>query len=147
MTLRQVIDEDLKKAMKAKDGVRVSCLRMLKASLKNLQVAKGQELNDDEIRGIISSTVRKSKEAIEEFRKAGREDLARKEDLEIGILHEYLPRQLTAEEIENTVQEVIEELSAKGSKDLGKVMKTAMTRIAGQAQGKDVNEIAKRLLG
>ena len=146
MMLLQIIDDDLKKAMKAKDTVRVSCLRMLKASFKNLQVAKGGELSDDEVRGTISSTIRKSKEAIEEFRKAGREDLAQKEDLEIRVLFEYLPEQLTSEQIESTVREVIIELSAKSFKDLGRVMKTAMARMEGKVQGKDVNEIAKRLL-
>ncbi|MBC8460617.1 MAG: GatB/YqeY domain-containing protein [Deltaproteobacteria bacterium] len=146
MSLNQKIIKDLKDAMKAKDSVRVSCLRMLIASLKNLQVEKRQELNDDEMKKTILSSVRKCKEALEEFRKAGREDLAIKEEQEIQILYEYLPRQLTPEEIEKTLQEIISELSAESSKDMGNVMKVAMARMAGMAQGKEVSEIARKLL-
>ncbi|NQT55338.1 MAG: GatB/YqeY domain-containing protein [Desulfobacteraceae bacterium] len=146
MSLNQKIIKDLKDAMKAKDSIRVSCLRMLIASLKNLQVEKRQELNDDEMKKTILSSVRKCKEALEEFRKAGREDLAIKEEQEIQILYEYLPRQLTPEEIEKTLQEIISELSAESSKDMGNVMKVAMARMSGMAQGKEVSEIARKLL-
>jgi uncharacterized protein len=146
MSLNQKIADDLKQAMKSKDQSRVSCLRMLKATLKNLQVDKGRELEDGEIESAISSSIRKSKEAVEEFRKGGREDLAGKEEQEIEILYQYLPKQLAREEIEKIIKEVIKELSATSSKDLGKVMKTAMSRLAGKAQGKDVSEIAKGLL-
>jgi uncharacterized protein YqeY len=145
VSLNQKIAEDLKAAMKAKDKDRVSCLRMLKTSLKNLQVEKGRELEDKEIHAAISSSVRKSKESAAEFRKGGREDLVLKEEREIKILYEYLPQQLTPDEIEKTLREIIEEISAS-SKDLGKVMKAAMARMAGQAQGKEVNEIAIKLL-
>jgi len=146
MSLSLKIIKDLKVAMKAKDSIRVSCLRMLIASLKNLQIEKRQELNDDEIKKTISSSVRKCKEALEEFRKAGREDLAIKEEQEIQILYEYLPRQLTPEEIEKTLQEIISELSAESSKDMGNVMKVAMARMSGMVQGKEVSEIARKLL-
>ena len=132
--------------MKAKDSVRVSCLRMLMAALKNLQVEKRQELTDDEIKKTISSSVRKCKEALEEFRKGDREDLAIKEEKEIQILYEYLPKQLTPEEIEKILQEIISELSAESSKDMGNVMKAAMVRMAGMAQGKEVSKIAGKLL-
>jgi len=131
--------------MKAKDKDRVSCLRMLKASLKNFQVDKGRELEDKEIQAAISSSVRKSKESAAEFRKGDREDLALKEEREIKILYDYLPQQLTPDEIEKTLRDIIDEISAS-SKDLGKVMKAAMARMAGQAQGKEVNEIARKLL-
>ncbi len=146
MSLNQKIIDDLKTAMKAKDADLVSCLRMLKTSLKNLQIEKRRDLNDDEIQAVISSSVRKSKEAAEEFRKGDREDLALKEEQEIKYLYAYLPQQLSAEEIEKTLKQVIEELSAKSPKDLGKVMKEAMAKMAGQAQGKEVNEIAGKLL-
>jgi len=145
MALNQKIVEDLKAAMKAKDKDRVSCLRMLKASLKNFQVDKGRELEDKEIQAAISSSVRKSKESAAEFRKGDREDLALKEEREIKILYDYLPQQLTPDEIEKTLRDIIDEISAS-SKDLGKVMKAAMARMAGQAQGKEVNEIARKLL-
>ncbi len=147
MLFNERIAEDLKKAMKERDGIRTSCLRMLKTSLKRKQVEKGRELTDEEIQGVLSSMVRKGKEAVEEFRKANREDLASREERETVILEEYLPKQLTSMEIEETVKEIISELSAGDPKDLGRVMKAAMTRMAGRAQGKEVNEIARKLLG
>ncbi|RLB10588.1 MAG: GatB/YqeY domain-containing protein [Deltaproteobacteria bacterium] len=140
------INKDLKKAMKEKDAVRLSCLRMLKTAIKRLQVEKTRELKDDEIVGIIQSLIKKGKEAVEDFKKGGRNDLAEKEEKEIGIFYEYLPKQLTFQEMEKIVQEVISELKATSIKDLGKVMKKAMARIGGRAQGKDVSEVAKRLL-
>jgi uncharacterized protein YqeY len=146
MTLNQKIIEDLKNSIKARDKVRTSCLRMLKASLKNKQVEKGRELEEEEIQAIISSMIRKGKESIKEFSKGDREDLALKEEEEISIFYEYLPQQLTPDEIEKTLKEVISELSAESPKDLGNVMKLAMSRMAGQAQGKEVNEIARKLL-
>lgn len=146
MSLNEKIVEDLKTAIKAKNGFRVSCLRMLKTSVKNKEVENRRELKDEEIHAVISSSVRKSKEAIEEFRRGGREDLALKEEEEIKILYEYLPEQLASEEIEKILREIISALSAKSPKDLGKVMKLAMARMAGKAEGRAVNEIARRLL-
>jgi len=146
MSFNDKIAEDLKNAMKEKDQVRTSCLRMLKTSLKNKQIEKGRELKDEEIQAITSSLVRKNKEAIKEFRDGDREDLALKEEEEIRIFLEYLPQQLSQEEIEKTLREIISELSATDPKDLGKVMKVAMARMAGQVQGKEVNEIARKLL-
>jgi len=147
MSLNEKIAQDLKAAIKAKNQIRVSCLRMLKTSVKNKEVENRRKLEDEEIRAIISSSVRKSKEAIEEFRRGNREDLALKETEEINILYEYLPRQLSSEEIEEILREIISDLSASGPKDLGKVMKSAMARMAGEAEGGAVNQIARRLLG
>ena len=146
MSLDEKIVEDLKKAMKEKDALRLSCLRMLKTALKNLQVDKQRKLKDEEIQGVISSLIKKGKESVTEFRNAGREELALKEETEVAIFYGYMPRQLTPEDMENTLREIISELSAEKLSDLGKVMKVAMPRMAGKAQGKEVNEIAKRLL-
>jgi uncharacterized protein YqeY len=146
MSLDEKIVEDLKKAMKEKDALRLSCLRMLKTALKNLQVDKQRKLKDEEIQGVISSLIKKGKESVTEFRNAGREELALKEEAEVAIYYGYMPRQLTPEDMENTLREIISELSAEKLSDLGKVMKVAMPRMAGKAQGKEVNEIAKRLL-
>ena len=146
MPLAQKITDDLKKAMKARDELRVSCLRMLKTSIKNKQVEKGQELTDEEIEKIISSLIRKGQEAAKEFRQGDREDLVAKEEAEIKFLYEYLPQQLTTTEIEKNLREIISDLSATGTKDLGKVMKVAMSQMSGKAQGKEVNEIARKLL-
>ncbi|MFO8088220.1 MAG: GatB/YqeY domain-containing protein [Desulfatiglandaceae bacterium] len=146
MSLNEKLLDDLKEAMKTKNAPRLSCLRMLKAALKNKQVEKGESLDDREFQAVVSSMVRKNRESIEEFTKAGRLDLAQKESAEIEILHEYLPEQLTQEQIEEVVKQVISDVGASGSKDLGRVMKSAMERLAGKAQGKDVNQAAKKLL-
>ena len=146
MSLEQKIIDDLKKGMKARDELRVSCLRMLKTSMKNRQVEKGHELKDEEIETIISSLIKRGKEASKEFKEAGREDLATKEEKEIKIFYGYLPEQLTPAEIEKMLREIISELSANSLQDLGKVMKAAMVRMAGKAQGKEVNDIARKLL-
>ncbi len=146
MSFNDRITEDLKNAIKGRNPVRTSCLRMLKASLKNKQIEKGRELTDEETQAIISSLIRKNKEAIREFRNGGREDLASKEEEEVRIFYDYLPQQLSQEEIEKTIREIIAEISAVSQKDLGKIMKLAMARMAGKAQGKEVNEIARKLL-
>ena len=146
MSLHQKIADDLKQAMKAKDSIRLSCLRMLRTALKNLQVQKGRELTDEEFQSTVSSLVRKGKEAAGEFRKGDREDLALKEEKEIEIFYEYLPKQLTPEKIEEILRDIISELSAEGPKDMGNVMKAAMAQMAGQVQGKEVSEIARKLL-
>lgn len=147
MPLTTRITEDLKGAIKARDEFRVSCLRMLKASIKNEEVKRARKLNEEETHAVISSLIRKGQEAISEFRKGNREDLAHKEEREVEILYGYLPEQLTATEIEEILRQIITELSACSLKDLGKVMKVGMSKMAGKAQGKEVNEIARRLLG
>jgi len=146
MLLAEKIAQDFKEALKAKDQSRVSCLRLLKASLKNEQVKKGHELKDEEIQTVVTSLIRKGQQAAAEFRKGNREDLASKEENEIKILYGYLPEQLSSGEIENILKEIISELSVSSIKELGKVMKVAMKRMGGKAQGKEVNEIARRLL-
>ena len=146
MTLVEKIGEDLKEAMKAKDEFRVSCLRMLKTSLKHKQVEKGHAMVDEEAHSVVASLIRKGQEAALEFRKGNREDLAFKEEQEVKFLYTYMPQQMTPEEIEAALREVIQELSAQSFKDLGRVMKAAMVRLGDKAQGKQVNEIARRLL-
>ena len=146
MSLYEKITDDLKEAMKAKDVLRLSSIRMLKTSLRHKQAERGEILRDEEIQSLISSLIRKGREAAEEFRKGGREDLAVKEEGEIDILYGYLPEQIKPDEIERVLKEVISELSAGGLKDLGRVMKVVMNRIAGRAQGKEINEIAIKLL-
>jgi len=146
MTLEDQITEDLKSAMKAKDVARTSCLRFLKSNLKNKQVEKMGKLQDEEVQAVISSLIRRSMESIKEFKAGGREDLAVKEEQEIAILYAYLPKQLSAEDVEKVIRETISQLSAEGPKDLGRVMKAAMERLSGKAQGKEVSELAKRLL-
>ncbi len=147
MSLSQRITAELKEAIKKKDAIRVSCMRMLKANLKNRRVEKGNDLEDKEIESVVSSLIRKGQEAAKEFREGGRLDLAEKEEEEIRIFYEFLPEQLDSAEIEKRIKEIISELSATGSEDLGRVMKAAMAQMAGKVQGKEVNEIARKLLG
>ena len=147
MSLNEKIADDLKDAMKNRDSFRLACLRILKSSIKTKQVEIGRELEDEEIHKVIFSLVRKGKEAASEFRAGGREDLALKEESEVGILQEYLPEQLTRDKMEEIIREVISDLSASSVKDLGRVMKTAMDKMAGRAEGKEVNKIVRQLLG
>jgi len=144
--LFEKITQDLKGAIKTKDERRLSCLRVLKAAVTNEQGRRTQPLKDEDILAVIQSLVRKGQEAVVEFRKGHREDMAAKEEAEVKILSGYLPQQLGPAEIEKVLKEIIAEGSASGPKDLGKVMKAAMGRLAGKVQGKEVNEIAKRLL-
>jgi uncharacterized protein YqeY len=146
-SLVEKIAQDLKDAMKAKDERRLSCLRVLKAAVTNEQGRRTEPLKEEDVQAVIQSLIRKGQEAAVEFRKGLREDMAAKEEGEVKILSGYLPNQLAPAEIEKVLKEIIAEGSASGPKDLGKVMKAAMGRLSGKVQGKEVNEIAKRLLG
>lgn len=146
MSLYDDIIQDLTSAIKGRDKEKLSVLRVLKTAIKNKQVELRQELNEDQIRGVISSEIKKSKEAIEKFNQGSRPDLVDKEEAELKILLGYLPPQLSGEEIKEVLANVIEELSASGPKDLGRVMKSAMPKLAGRADGREVNQLARELL-
>jgi uncharacterized protein YqeY len=146
MVTENQIAIDLKDAIKARDSQRVSCLRLLKTTMKNKQVELGKNLNAVEIQALISSLIRKCREAAQEYRRSGREDLAKKEEGEINILYGYLPKQLSRAEIESVLEIVISESSATSIRDLGKVMKVAMARMAGKAEGKEVSAVAQEIL-
>jgi DNA mismatch repair protein MutS2 len=135
MSLSLRITTELKEAIKAKDTIRISCLRMLKADLKNKQVEKGSDLEDIETQRVVSSLIRKGQEAAKEFRGGGRSDLAEKEEKEVRIFYEFLPEQLDSADIEEKIKVIISELSATEPKDLGKVMKAAMAQMGGRVQG------------
>jgi hypothetical protein len=137
---------DLRKSIKEQDKARLSVLRGLKSAIKNKQIELREELTDDQIRGVISSEIKKSKEAIEKFGQGSRQDLVEKEEAELGILFGYLPPQLSTEEIKGVVSQAIEEISASSAKDLGRVMKSVMPKLAGKADGREVNKIARELL-
>jgi hypothetical protein len=146
MSLYDDIIIDSKKALKEQDKEKLSVLRGLKSAIKNKQVALRQDLTDDQIMGVISSEIKKGKEAIEKFGQGSRQDLVKKEEAEIKILSRYLPPQLSTEEIKGLLTQVIEEISASGPKDLGRVMKSVMAKLAGRADGREVNSIARELL-
>jgi hypothetical protein len=144
--LVEKIAHDLTDAIKTKDERRLSCLRVLKAAVTNEQGRRTQPLEEEDVQAVIQSLIRRGQEAAVEFRKGHREDMAAKEEGEVKMLSGYLPQQLAPAEIEKALKEIIAEVSASGPKDLGKVMKAAMGRLSGKVQGKEVNEIAKRLL-
>ncbi len=146
MSLLQKLDDDLKTALKASNSLKVSVLRMAKAASKNKQIEKGGELTDDEVLAVLSALSKQRRESIEQFSRGRREDLAEKERQELAILQSYLPKQLSAEEIDRIIIEVIKESSAEGTKDMGKVMRMVMPRLQGAADGKIVNQRVRDLL-
>jgi uncharacterized protein YqeY len=146
MGLHDDIVRDLKTAIKGQDTQKATVLRGLKAALKNKQVELRQELSEDQIRAVIASEIKKGKEAIEKFSQGSRQDLVEKEEAEIKILSSYLPPQLTSEETKELIVQAIKEVSAGGPQDLGKVMKAVMPKVAGRADGREVNRLAKVLL-
>ena len=148
MPLRDQVNADLTAAMKAKDAGRLSALRMLKAAIMNKDVEKGRDLEDAEVLQVVASLVKQRRDSIEQFSKAGRTDLVEKETGEITVLEHYLPPAATADEIEAAVKAAIAETGAASPKDMGKVMKAVMPKLAGKnADGKAVNEIVRRTLG
>jgi len=146
MSLHQRLDDDLKRAIKSSDKLKTSVLRMVKAAIKNRQVEKQRELSEEEIISVILTLSKQRRESIELFSKGGREDLADKEKQEISILQAYLPSQLTQEELDRLIIESIQESSAEGIKDIGKVMRLLMPKVKGTADGKMVNQRVKELL-
>jgi uncharacterized protein YqeY len=138
---------DLTEAMKAKDADKLSTLRMVKANLMNRKIEKGGELTDEEITKALQSLVKQRRDSIESYEKAGRTELAAKEQAEIGYIEGYLPQAASAEEIENAVNEAIAETGASSMKDMGTVMKAALARLAGKtADGRMVSEAVKSRL-
>ena len=149
MSLNETIAGDLTAAMKAKDAARTSALRMLKAAVTNKgMVEKGRDLEDAEVLQVVASLVKQRRDSIEQFAKAGRTDLVDKETAEIAILEHYLPPAVSPEEIDAAVAAAIAETGAASVKDMGKVMKAVMPKLAGKnADGKAVNEAVRRKLG
>ena len=147
MSLMEKIEKDVIEAMKAKDAVRVSTLRMLKSALGNYLIqVKKVKAEDADVLGIIAKQAKQRRESLESFEKAGRQDLADKEKAELAILECYLPKQLTDDELRAAVQSAIATSGAKGPADIGKLMKVLMPAIQGKADGKRVQEAVKALL-
>ncbi len=147
MSLKAEIQEAVKSAMKSGDAITLSTLRLLLSALHNEEIRVRKELTADEIQKIITTLCKQRGEAIELFRKGGREELALKEEAELLVLKRYLPQPLTADEVEALIRASIEEAGANGIQDLGKVMKLLMPKVAGRSDGKQVSELAKALLG
>jgi len=146
LNLIDQIREDLKEALKAKDGTKVSVLRFLLAGIGNREIDKREPLNEEEILAEVASSVKRHRESIEAFKNGGRQDLVDKEEAELTILLQYLPEQLPDGEVRRIAEEVIHLVGAASPGDIGKVMKELMPRIKGRAEGRTVNEIVRELL-
>jgi uncharacterized protein YqeY len=146
MTLRNRLTEEMKAAMKARDDLRLSAIRMIRAAASNREIELKRELGDPEIQEIIATLVKQRREAIRLFHEGGRQDLVAKEERELAILLGFLPQQLNREELQALVAQAIAASGAQGAKDLGSVMKLVMPQVAGRADGKLVNEVVRELL-
>jgi uncharacterized protein YqeY len=150
MTLVERITKDLTASMKAKDAPRTSVLRMAKAALKNREIDKGEPLDEAEVVKALQSLVKQREDSAEQYDKASRPELAEKERAEITVLKEYLPAEISEEEIAAAIEKAVEETGAASPKDMGKVMKAAMAALAGSGKavdGKRVNAAARKSLG
>lgn len=149
--LQKKIQQDLKDAIRNKDVLVVSVLRMLNAALVNKEIEKrpkgGGSLSDDEILAVLSSEIKKRKDAMEHYEKGKREDLFEKEKKELGILMNYMPKQIDGDEIKKEAENVIREIGVQSLQDQGRVMGVLMPRLKGKAEGKIVGEIVKEILG
>lgn len=147
MSLSKQIVSDLTASMKAQDTSRTSTLRMVKAAMMNRQIEKGSELDDEDMQKLLRSLVKQRRDSIEQYEKAGRQELVAKETAEIEVIETYLPQAASQEEIEQAVAAAIAETGASSMKDMGKVMKTAQSALAGKnADGRMISEIVKSKL-
>ena len=145
--LRQKLSDDLKQAMRGRDKVRRSVIRLVMAAVRNAEIARQAALDDDtDILGIIAKEVRQRRESIEAFKQGNRQDLVAQEEAELTILNEYLPQQMTQEEIITAARQVIEEVGAQGPGDKGKVMPKLIAQLKGRADGREINAVVTELL-
>ena len=147
MPLLDEVTTAIAEAMRRQESVRLGALRMLKAALMNREIEKGRTLSDDETRQVVASLVKQRRESIEQFTRGGRIDLATKESAEIAVLQAYLPPAADPAVLDRAVSEAIAETGAASVKDMGRVMKAAMAKLAGQTvDGKAVNELVRQKL-
>ena len=146
MSLKEQLSADLKDAMRQRDERRRDVLRFTLASLHNAEIAARHELDGDEALAVLSREAKRRQESIDEFRKAGRQDLVDKEEAELAILSPYLPQQLSRDEIAQAAREVVQQTGASGPKDFGKVMSALMQQLRGRADGREANEVVRELL-
>lgn len=141
MSLKEKITEDMKTAMKEGDKAKLNLIRMLRSEIRYKEIEIGSELDDNGTIDILSSAVKKRREAIGEFKKGGREDLVAQEEKELKIIYGYLPPQLSEDELLKLVDDSIAEVEAQSPKDIGKVMRAIMPKVKGKADGKKVNQL------
>ncbi len=146
MSIKERLQQDLKESLKKKDTIRLNTVRSIINAIKNKEIDLRKEVSEEEIYAILNTLAKQRRESIEQYEKGGRQDLVDQEKRELEIILEYLPEQLSNEEIGKIVKETIEEVGASTMKDLGKVMKAVMPKVKGRADGKKVNEIVRSLL-
>jgi len=146
MNLKQQLTEAMKTAMKAKDSLRLSAVRMILAAVKNREIEQRQELDDEAVLGVLTTLAKQRREAAQAYRDGGREDLAAKEEAELAMLQDFLPAPLTREELVALIERAVVETGAASMKDMGKVMKIVSTETLGRADGKTVSDLVKARL-
>ncbi|MCR8641983.1 GatB/YqeY domain-containing protein [Paenibacillus sp. N1-5-1-14] len=146
MNLSERLNEDMKQAMKSQDKFKLSVIRMVRSAVKNIEIDQRKALDDNEVLDVLSREIKQRKDSLQEFEKAGRNDLAEPLKAEIDILMEYLPQQLSEEEVKAIVQQTIQEVGASSKADMGKVMSALMPKVKGLADGKIVNQCVQQLL-
>lgn len=146
MALKEQLDAELKAAMRDKDTLKLSVVRMLKSAVKYREIELMKPLDDVGVEGVIGSLVKQRRDSVEQYRAGNRQDLAEKEEAEIKILQAWLPQQLTPDELRAKVEEAVAKTNAQGPKDMGAVMKALMPEVQGKAEGKAVSDMVKARL-
>ncbi|GAB6990667.1 GatB/YqeY domain-containing protein [Paenibacillus pini] len=146
MNLSERLNEDMKQAMKSKDKFKLSTIRMVRSTIKNLEIDLKRDLDDSEVLDILSREIKQRKDALQEFEKAGRDNLVASSKAEIEIIGQYLPAQLSEEEIKVIVQQTIQETGASSKAEMGKVMSALMPKVKGISDGKLVNQVVQQFL-
>lgn len=146
MALKERLDAELKTAMREKDTLKLSVVRMLKSAVKYREIELMKPLDDAGVQGVIASEIKRRRDSVEQYRAGGRQDLADKEDAEIRILQAWLPEQLSEDELRAKVDEAIQKVGAQGPKDMGAVMKALLPEVQGRAEGKIVSDLVKARL-
>lgn len=146
MDIKEKLGAEYKAAMKAGEKLKISTVRILISEIRNAEIAKRGELTDEEILEVVSREARKRREAIEEFGKAGRQDLVEREERELSVIKEYMPEQLSPEEVRRMAEEAVREVGATSPGDMGKVMGKLMPRLKGKADGRQVNQMVREML-
>lgn len=146
MSLVDRLNSDMKQAMKARDKVRLSVIRMIKTALQNESIKKMKELSEDEVLAVLSRELKQRKDSLQEFENAGRQDLVDEVSNEIAIVQTYMPEQLSEEDIKSIIDETISEVGAGSKADIGKVMKAIMPKLKGRADGSLVNRLVRSKL-
>jgi hypothetical protein len=146
VSLKERLSSDLKQAMRGGDKVRRSVIRLVLAAVHNAEIARQAALEDSDVLGIIAKEARQREESIEAFKKGNRQDLVAQEEAEMAVLQEYLPRQMTRDEVIAEARRVIEEVGAQGPRDKGKVMPKLIAQLKGRADGREINAVVTELL-